>query len=154
MVWDEVLPTIKRQLAKVAYFPDMVIIHCGGNSITKVPKKYLISKIKSDIFTIYEIFGQSTSLVWSNVLPRLHWRSALKFNVIEDIRQNINRTIGREILYLGGHWIKHVEITSDTPGLFRNDGVHLSPIGLDIFNLSLKDAIEAMLSGCSKGIFE
>jgi hypothetical protein len=74
-------------------------------------------------------------------------------NVIEDIRQKINRSIGREILYIGRHWIKHVEITSDTPGLFRNDGVNLSQVGLNIFNLSLKDAIEAMLSSCSKGIF-
>ena len=46
---------------------------------------------------------------------------------------------------VGGVFIDHLEITADTPGLYKSDGVHLSDIGSDIFMLDIREALQDRL---------
>lgn len=43
---------------------------------------------------------------------------------------------------IGGLSYRHVDLEGGYPGLYRPDGVHLSEVGIDIFNLGLQNGIE------------
>ena len=65
---------------------------------------------------------------------------------MEPKRKFINRVIRRFRTYNGrGVFIDHPEITADTPGLYKPDGVHLSDIGSDIFMLDIREALQDRL---------
>ncbi|XP_060558605.1 uncharacterized protein LOC132718920 [Ruditapes philippinarum] len=155
MTWHEVFPKISWMLAKSRYLPDMIVVHCGGNSLIKVKKGVLANNIKNDLLNISLLAGPTTTVVWSSILPRLNWHSDRQLSVVEKARKCVNRSVSCSVLARGGRWLKHAEITADTPGLFRNDGVHLSPIGLDIFISSLQELIESLASNNSnKAVFD
>lgn len=49
---------------------------------------------------------------------------------------------------VGGFSFCYVHLEFFFPGLYREDGVHLSDIGLDIFNSGLQDMVEKAASLC------
>lgn len=52
------------------------------------------------------------------------------------------------MLFMGGFSYRHINLVGGFHGLYRSDGVHLSNVGLDIFNLGLESSIErAMVLG-------
>ncbi|XP_053400856.1 uncharacterized protein LOC128557487 [Mercenaria mercenaria] len=154
MTWPEVLHLVSRKLQDCTYRPDAKVIHCGGNSLGKIPKGFLAKQVRNDLSEIRKLAGPTTLLIWSNILPRLNWLSNIYVGRLEDCRKKINRAAALQVFRLGGCWIKHCQITADTPCLLRSDGIHLSDIGLDIFNLSIKEAIESVMSENLKAVFE
>ena len=143
MRWHQLLP--KLQLAMMGYpTPDMIIIHVGGNDITSVTQGKFIKMIKKDINYINSVFPK-TMIVWSDILPRLSWRgldsSVTAYRKIDEKRKRVNRA-GRQIIrnLNMGRSIIH-EIETKTNGLFLADGVHLSPIGNDIFLNTISEGI-------------
>lgn len=109
--------------------------------MTMYKKARLISNIKSNIRSI-ALNARATTVVWSNILPRLNWGTLREVTELERTRKDINRFAAHTTLQYGGAWVKHVEITADCLGLFRSDGIHLSAIGLDILLSSFKETIE------------
>ena len=138
----EAVPLLLRRLEQSRKIPDMIVIHCGGNSLVEVRLGYLAKAIKDDIGNLSKKLHFLCTIIWSDMLPRLTWRGAIAKSVIEIKRRNLNRCGRRAVLKAGGRVIEHPEITEDTAGLFR-DGVHLSDIGSDILLCNLQYVINA-----------
>lgn len=59
------------------------------------------------------------------------------------MRKRVNRALEKCMPLLNGLSYRHVDLEGGYPGLYRPDGVHLSEVGLDIFNLGLQYSIES-----------
>ena len=155
MHWHQLLP--KLQLAMMGYpSPDMIIIHVGGNDITSVKQGKFIKMIKKDINYLASVFPRSM-IVWSDILPRFSWRgldsSVTAFGRTDEKHKRVNRA-GRQVirsLNLGRSIIHEIEIKAN--GLFLADGVHLSPVGNDIFLNTISEAILSFYRNKDNAVF-
>ena len=72
-------------------------------------------------------------MIWSSILLRRSWRYSNDDRAMEITQKCINRGIRSYILKYGGYVVKYPDFDDRHPGLFLDDGVHLSFIGNDIF---------------------
>lgn len=124
--------------------PHIIIIHAGGNDIGKVRTWDLLCEIKTEFSSVKLLFPQSI-LAFSEIIPRLIWSPFSNLFYVDKIRRRLNRTVHNFIVSLGGLSFRHTELEGFLPGLFRNDLVHLSEVGIDIFNMGLQSLIEKAL---------
>lgn len=106
--WGEVLPRITEQLQH-SIPPDMLVIHCGGNSIgllTLYDLRIQMFNTVSELATLLP----NTLLIWSEILPRTTWRYMFRNIAAEDSRIRLNNAIATHTLNLGGAYIKHQEL--------------------------------------------
>ncbi|KAM9847970.1 uncharacterized protein ACBR49_009236 [Aulostomus maculatus] len=141
MTWPQLLPQL-HQLKVTWPNPDVLIMHLGGNDLSTDSPTDLLASVKKDLTSMRSIFPQCV-LVWSNILPRRVWRHSADSHEVDLVRTTVNRRIHNVIVELGGTSLAHDNIRCGTnTGLYRADGVHLSPKGLDVFNLNLQDFLE------------
>ena len=108
--------------------------------ISKLPK-FLMFMIKKDLQMI-QMFFPVVKVIFSEIIPRLVWLSPGKLRSLEKIRKRVNHSIEKFMQNMDSFSFRHVELEGGFPGLYRRDGVHLSNIGLDIFNTGLQSMIE------------
>ena len=108
--------------------PDILVIHCGGNSIGQIPLHHLRRQIRETILQLEKILP-STKLIWSQILPRYNWRYSENAKAMNFAAARLNNYAAWLICQLGGHYIKYTELWWDAHGIFSNDGVHLSDFG-------------------------
>ncbi|XP_040905011.1 uncharacterized protein si:dkeyp-121d4.3 isoform X2 [Toxotes jaculatrix] len=141
MTWSQLLPQL-HQLKVTWPNPDVLIMHLGGNDLSTDSPTDLLASVKKDLTSMRSIFPQCV-LVWSNILPRRVWRHSADSHEVDLVRTTVNRRIQNIISELGGTSLTHDNIRCGTnTGLYRADGVHLSPKGIDVFNLNLQDFLE------------
>ncbi|XP_042357606.1 serine/arginine repetitive matrix protein 2-like [Plectropomus leopardus] len=141
MTWSQLLPQL-HQLKVTWPNPDVLIMHLGGNDLSTDSPTNLLASVKKDLTSMRSIFPQCV-LVWSNILPRRVWRHSNDNHEVDLVRTTVNRRIQNIISELGGVSLTHDNIRCGAnTGLYRADGVHLSPKGIDIFNLNLQDFLE------------
>ncbi|KAM6922319.1 uncharacterized protein PEZ65_010742 isoform 1-T1 [Lycodopsis pacificus] len=141
MTWSQLLPQL-HQLKVTWPNPDVLIMHLGGNDLSTDSPTDLLASVKKDLTSMRSIFPQCV-LVWSNVLPRRVWRHSTDNHEVDLVRTTVNRRIQNIVSELGGTSLTHDNIRCGTnTGLYRADGVHLSPKGIDVFNLNLQDFLE------------
>lgn len=143
MTWDDLKAKIQFLMMHMST-PLMIVIHVGGNSVVEKKLGTIIRSIDRDISYIASLFP-STLLVWSDILPRRTWRGAQasEFGAMNNKLRRMN-TAGRKATTKTerGRIISY-DIHASEGGLFRQDGVHLSPVGNDLFLLQLQDALKA-----------
>lgn len=140
MTWSQLLPQL-HQLKVLWPNPDALIIHLGGNDLNDSPTD-LLAAVRRDLTSIRSIFPRCL-LVWSHILPRRAWRHSTDSLEVELVRTTVNRRIHSVLSELGGVSLPHDNIRCGAnTGLYRADGVHLSPKGIDVFNLNLQDFLE------------
>ncbi|XP_053326755.1 translation initiation factor IF-2-like isoform X2 [Spea bombifrons] len=145
MRWMQLLPELVR-LSRLLGSPSVLVVHLGGNDLGVVPVRALGDMILRDLATVRILFPE-VQLVWSEVVARNYWRYASSQRALERSRVKLNRWVSRFVSGDGGVAVRHRSFERDAANLFRSDGVHLNDIGLDIFNLTLQDAIgQAMAS--------
>ena len=131
MKWQQLLPKIQYAALHNAA-PKAIVVHVGSKDLAYQKGVVLIHNMKDDLSNLVQTFTSSAIFV-SAMLPRIVWSGTQVPDKMESKRKFINRVIRRFIKYNGrGVFIDHPEITSDTPGLYKPDGVHLSDIGSDI----------------------
>lgn len=141
MTWPQLLPQL-HQLKVTWPNPDILIMHLGGNDLSTDSPTELLASVKKDLTSMRSIFPQCV-LVWSNILPRRVWRHSADSHEVDLVRTTVNRRIQNIISELGGTSLTHDNIRCGAnTGLYRADGVHLSPKGIDVFNLNLQDFLE------------
>uniref|UniRef100_A0A665WZP0 Uncharacterized protein n=1 Tax=Echeneis naucrates TaxID=173247 RepID=A0A665WZP0_ECHNA len=141
ITWSQLLPQL-HQLKVTWPNPDILIMHLGGNDLSTDSPTDLLASVKKDLTSMRSIFPQCL-LVWSNILPRRAWRHSNDSHEVDLIRTTVNRRIQNIISELGGTSLAHDNIRCGAnTGLYRADGVHLSPKGIDVFNLNLQDFLE------------
>ena len=91
------------------------------------------------------LHSQSHKIHWCDITQRLKWGSE-SVTVMEQKRRRVNRhghNITSQFNMLGKHFAHDIDYK--TPGFFRPDGIHLSPVGLDMYLDKLQDQILAHL---------
>lgn len=144
MKWQQLLPKIQYAALHNAA-PKAIVVHVGSNDLAYQKGVVLIHNMKDDLSNLVQTFTNSAIFV-SAMLPRIVWSGTQVPDKMDSKRKFINRVIRRFIKYNGrGVFIDHPEITSDTPGLYKPDGAHLSDIGSDILMLDIREALQDQL---------
>ncbi|XP_056384065.1 uncharacterized protein LOC130277420 [Hyla sarda] len=129
-------------LSKAAIWPnpDILILHIGGNDIGKWNTSMLYQNLKQTVFAVKEVCPAAL-IVFSEIIPRLVWLD--KNERFKDrIRKRLNRSMEKFMLKINGFSYRHVDLEAFVRGLYWSDKVHLSMIGMDIFNVGLQNMIE------------
>ncbi|XP_030012040.1 serine/arginine repetitive matrix protein 1 isoform X2 [Sphaeramia orbicularis] len=141
MTWPQLLPQL-HQLKVTWPNPDILIMHLGGNDLSTDSPTDLLASVRRDLTSMRTIFPRCM-LVWSYILPRRVWRHSPDSYEVDLVRTTVNRRIHSIVSELGGASLTHDNIRCGTnTGLYRADGIHLSPKGIDMFNLNLRDFLE------------
>ncbi|XP_046337630.2 uncharacterized protein LOC124119225 [Haliotis rufescens] len=140
MKWKSLLPFLQQKLRRSPP-PAWLLLHFGGNDLGDVPTTVLLQMVSRDLTKIHHMMP-FTQVIWSDVLQRVTWRGIPDGRVMERKRKRFNRFGRKGVLDLGGRVLEHNEINIADRGLFRQDGVHLSDIGNDIFVDSLQEGLE------------
>jgi hypothetical protein len=101
---EELYPKILT-LLKIEDAPHLLVIHCGGNNIPG-DKNYksvnLRFRTKGVLLKLSKLLP-STTLIWSQILPRIHWRGGLNQAAMERTRVRLNSYVATLLLRLGVH---------------------------------------------------
>lgn len=144
MKWHHLVGTLSGMIHYRGTIPSVLVIHCGANDIGETPQGALLYHMKFAVAVLSNMIP-STSIVWSSLLPRLNWRFSMNISAMEFTRKRINRGMKSYLTKHGGYFINHTDFEDKHPGLFLEDGVHLSFIGLDIFLNQIQGAIETFM---------
>ena len=145
--WSQVMSFLSLLLTLEAP-PDILVIHCGGNDIGHVSTSYLRKNIVATIKRIIRMLP-NTRVVWSQILPRLRWRNEQDHCALEKARLRVNSFVAKEVISLGGGYIRYPEISEANTGFFLPDQVHLSAPGNDLFLYRIQQALQSFLSSDS-----
>ncbi|XP_044151085.1 uncharacterized protein LOC122939149 isoform X4 [Bufo gargarizans] len=143
MVWGSVLQEVHRQ-ARLDRVPDILVLHVGGNDLGVRPCRELIRDIRFDFLRLWSLFP-SVVTVWSDIVPRKVWREARSVERLNKARIKLNRVIGRFCAKHGAVVVRHPELEAGTGGFWRQDGVHLNAVGIDLWSLDLQGGIETAI---------
>ena len=103
------VPGLIRTLLSYEEEPDMLVIHTGGNDLEQVPLGDLRLNILTILDTLHSLLPP-TKFVYSQILPRLHWRHEVKHFAIEKARKRLNSFVATVIISAGGCYIKYPDI--------------------------------------------
>lgn len=137
---------IKSQLRIMKRYedpPQLLVLHVSGNDLGAIKVGFLRNNLKNTIRWIYEEFP-NTTVVWSQILPRLNWRYSQDMNAMMACRKRINNTISAFVLQNGGCYIRHPDIKSNNT-ILKSDGVHLTTLGNELFLNVIQGAIESFV---------
>ena len=112
--------------------PTMLILHAGTNDLVAVDEFALrrrVSVLLSDCATRYP----NAIVVWSDILPRVFYIGARSQPALERKRRTINRWVKSQSCHSKVFCLHHPQFVWSDVGLFRYDGVHLSPYGNHLF---------------------
>ncbi|XP_063398274.1 uncharacterized protein LOC134683112 [Mytilus trossulus] len=130
--------------------PSYIIVHIGGNDIGNIKLGYLHFQLVKFMSWLSNKLPETT-LIWSQVLPRLLWRYSTNGNCMEKCRRRLNSSIGVHMTKHGGCYIRYPDIKA-THKFLAQDGVHLSKIGNEIFLNIIQGALETIISSKTGGI--
>ncbi|KAM8977597.1 uncharacterized protein RCH25_047235 [Pelodytes ibericus] len=144
MRWVQLLPEIV-ELSRILGSPDILVIHLGGNDLGTIPVLGLGDAIKNDLARLRVLFPD-VCIVWSEVVPRNYWRCAQNQRALERSRIKLNKRVSKFVWGMGGIAVRHRIFERNAANFFRSDGVHLTEVGLDLFNLALQEAVEQAMA--------
>lgn len=144
MKWKQVCPQV-RTLLKIEEPPSYLLIHCGGNDIGQGDTGVVLRKrIKKDLIYLHNLLP-NTTIVWSQILPRLQWRGEVDHLAVERARVRLNSSIATFVLNLEGKYIRYPELKTSYPLLFK-DQVHLNVLGNSLFLHRIQQAFQVFLT--------
>lgn len=146
---------LKRTVARmISYedYPSVLVCHCGANDIGKIPLANLRELLCKELAAIQQMLPR-TLIVWSQLLPRSAWRFSDNVRAMQNSLVRVNSRISTFIIGLGGAYIKYPDLAVVTPELYKDDGVHLTPLGNDLFLNTLQGAIESFIQSHNKYVF-
>lgn len=129
---------------RLADLPDYLIVRIAGNDIGNVRLGYLYFFIKRFLSWLsWQMPG--TCIIWSHILPRLHWRYS------DNNRARLNSSIGAMVTKCGGYYDRYPDIrASDT--FLKDDGVHLAKIGNRILLNTIQGTLETIIQTSKGGL--
>ncbi|VDI41058.1 ammonium transporter Rh [Mytilus galloprovincialis] len=110
--------------------PNYLVIHIGGNDLGEIKTGVLRNRLKHYVNNIKELL-LNTTLVWSQILPRLTWRYSANIDAMDRSRQRINSSLASYIIRHGGHYIRYPDISPNSTFICQ-DGVHLTDIACQV----------------------
>lgn len=157
MHWTQFQNTVQNKML-FHPTPEMIVIHLGGNDLVTVRQASLIRRITKRLKHLQSVFPDAF-IVWSDILPRKKWKglkaqTKTALEAMDKKRKRINRA-GRQAVraFSLGRVISH-EIDTETDGLIKSDGTHLTKIGNAIFILTLQEALRLFFNNPEKLIYD
>ncbi|XP_077148432.1 uncharacterized protein LOC143809173 [Ranitomeya variabilis] len=142
--WPSLVSEVKSCRERLPH-PDLIIVHLAGNDLGRINTLNLLAAIRSDLTYLRQIFPIS-GIVFSEIIPRRAWQCT-QLSFLDKIRKRVNFSMKKFLPLISGFSFRHTDLEGFLPGMFRNDLVHLSDIGLDLFNLNMGNIIEKWLCG-------
>ena len=139
MVWEDV-ETKVRSLVQELGAPDILVIHCGGNSIGTCSLRGLQGFMKRIISNIFNMLPTYSKIVWSQILPRSYYIYMFSHVAAEKARKRINSSLSNFIRARGGCYINYPDLNECDRKLYR-DGTHLTDIGQFLFLNTIQSAL-------------
>ena len=101
----------------------------------------LSREINKEINYLYECFPE-TKVIWYDILQRRSWSTDRKVNVaIEKKHRRVNAFGRTAVVRQSLDMTLSADIDYQTKGFYREDGIHLSDIGLEMFMDTLRDGL-------------
>ncbi|XP_077782887.1 uncharacterized protein LOC144327422 [Podarcis muralis] len=138
MLWREFLPLMRRRVFQYGP-PSAIVVQLGENDMVSSSCYGLRAAILQDLGELAARVP-STKLIWSQLLQRRIWRGSPCPAATERVRKRINSAASKLVVNLGGSVVPHPLISFKATGFYRDDGVHLSPAGNDVW-------LDAVVSG-------
>ncbi|XP_054850226.1 uncharacterized protein LOC129339666 [Eublepharis macularius] len=141
--WPALLPLLFR--GRKGPPPHILVLHLGGNDLGLVQGKALSLQATVDLREISRRWP-GVLIFWSEMLQRRVWREASDPRAIEGARRKANRAMKKPLGEGLGIYLPHPRIKAEFAHLYRDDGVHLSPEGNEIFLDDLRQGLRLALS--------
>lgn len=129
MLWAELLPLVRKHV-RFEGPPSAIVLQLGENDLPATDCCSLRFTIQRDLVELAE-FLPGVKVFWSQLLQRRTWRGSRCPAATEGARKRVNKVAMKTVIAHGGSVIAHPNITFKEAVLFRDDGVHLSPLGND-----------------------
>ncbi|XP_069832586.1 uncharacterized protein [Dendropsophus ebraccatus] len=143
LLWGRVLPELEY-FASMDRYPDILVLHVGGNDFGVRRSRDIIRDIKLDLLRLW-VMAPETLVVWSDVVAWRTWRFARSVEWINRARAKLNKEVGRFVRRNGGIVVRHRDLEGASPELMDSDGVHLNDVGMDLWMLGLHGGLEMAL---------
>jgi lysophospholipase L1-like esterase len=144
MRWDEFNKFIDLTLRKSPP-PSFIIIQLGSNDLGLTKSWQLFTDIECDLLRLRAL-QPDVIIIWSDILQRRYWHNATDGKAMERTHKRVNLLVRNLVLSFGGCVIRHCNIRAREINLFRNDGTHLSKLGIDIYLNNIQGALERFLA--------
>ncbi len=145
MRWAELAPLVEAQVRQTNKAPRALILHLGSNDLGQSTTCGLYHDMFTSLLRI-RLLLPTTTIIWSDMLARLYWRTATCPIRLEVARNKLNRRIGNRVAELCGVRVEHTLIVKHDTDLYAWDGVHLSRKGMDIFLQDITTALRATMN--------
>ncbi|XP_078530633.1 uncharacterized protein LOC144817736 isoform X4 [Lissotriton helveticus] len=143
MRWKELLPCLNKWMVQ-GRCPDVLLIHLGENDLCEEKGVVLMRAMKKDLVRLKEQWA-ACHVLWTELVPRRVWTGALNPKAIDRARRKVNLEISRFCRHLGFGRVMHKELRFEAVEFFRDDGVHLSRIGMDLYLLEIREVLARCL---------
>lgn len=124
--------------------PQVLVIHLGGNDLGMLKRKALVIQARLDLQKIREAWPD-VRILWSAIVPRRVWRDVTDPGAMDRALKKVNREIRKSLREGVDGFIPHPCLKANLPNLYRQDGVHLSELGNDIFLQDLRQGLLEIL---------
>ena len=124
--------------------PQFIVIHIGGNDIGNVRIGLLQLKMKQFISWLDDQMPH-TRIIFSQILPRKDWRFSNDNVAMDRCRRRLNSTVATYTMRNGGYYIRYPDNKYDD-NFLKEDGVHLTSLGNEVFLNIIQGAIGTFLS--------
>ena len=108
--FGEDVETKVRSLVQELGAPDILVIHCGGNSIGTCSLRGLQGFMKRIISNIFNMLPTYCKIVWSQILPRSYYIYMFSHVAAEKARKRINSSLSNFIRARGGCYINYPDL--------------------------------------------
>lgn len=118
------------------------LIHLGTNNLGHDTLLDLLTKVRQQTRLIKECLPGSR-IMWSDILPRLCYQSAINYNSVNRVRKRVNEYALSLMLRADGCVIAHPIYETNTE--YFHDDVHLNDFGNDLFITNIRNHIQFIL---------
>lgn len=141
--WPGLFPLLFREGTAP---PHVLLVHLGGNDLGLMKGKALVIQAVHDLHYI-QAEWPGVLIVWSAMLPRLVWRGEGDPRCLDLARRKANRELKKALQAGLGVFLPHPGIQVTSRDLYRDDGVHLSDKGNDLFLQDLRQGLLTAIGG-------
>lgn len=130
MVWEDVEPWFHELVFQFGY-PDVLMLHCGGNSIGTMSLRHLQKFMNLTVSNILAV-RPNCKIIWSQILPRTYYRHMFSHVAAENARGRINSSLSNFIIARNGGYINYPDLQRCSQTLYC-DGTHLTDCAQTVF---------------------
>ena len=134
---------LRDELSAFGPPPNLLIVHLGTNDLVRIDEyAQRIAVMLRDCLR----WGPNMTIVWSAILPRVHYFGAHSQTALKRKRRTINRWARSQCSKLASALcLHHPQFQWSDLSLYKFDGVHLSPYGNQVFTANIQQFLQSSI---------